>query len=88
MEGVERTHALHQAFVQILPLVPGDDARNDIEGDRRLGAVDRAVSAEGDAVAAIEEVDLVTSRGDLLWRRPRQPIRHTAVGRADRVRRS
>ena len=87
-EGIERTHALHQALVQVLPLVPGDDPRDDVEGDRRLGAVDRAVSAEGDAVAAIEEVDLVARRRDLLRRRPRQPIGNAAVGRADGVRRA
>ena len=58
-EGVERAHALHQPLVQILPFVPGDDARDDVEGDGGLRALGRAVGAEGDAVAAIELVDLV-----------------------------
>ena len=83
-KGVERLHALHQALVQVLPLVPGDDARNDVEGDRCLMPVDRAVGAEGDAVASVELVDLVARRRHPLGRRAGEPVRDTAVGRTDR----
>ena len=82
-EGVERAHALHQALVQVLPFVPGDDARDDVERDGGLGAVDRAIGAEGDAVAAIEEVDLVARRGEPLGRGAVQPVGDTAIGRTD-----
>ena len=80
-EGIEGAHPLRQPLVQVLPFVPGDDARDDVEGDGGLGTVDRAIGAEGDAVAAIEQVDLVAGRGQPLGRGPFQPARHTAIGR-------
>ena len=67
-EGVERPHPLLQPLVQVFPFVPGDDPRDDVERDGRLAALGRAVGAEGDAVAAIELVDLVAGRRQLLGR--------------------
>jgi hypothetical protein len=61
-EGVEGAHALRQPLVKELPLVMGDDARNDVERDRRLGPFGRAIGAEGDAVPAVEEIDLFACR--------------------------
>jgi hypothetical protein len=84
-EGVERADALHQPLVQVVPLVPGHDARDDVEGDGGLGSLRSAVGAEGDAVATIEQVDLVPRRGQPLRRRTVEPLRNAAIGLADRT---
>jgi hypothetical protein len=65
--------------MQVLPLVPGDDPRDDVERDRGLRTFGGAIGAEGDAVAAIEEVDFLAGRGEALGRGAFQPARHARV---------
>ena len=84
-EGVQGSGALRQALVQILPFVPGDDARDDVEGDRRFGTLGRAVGTEGDAVPAVEEIDFVSRRRHAFGRGASQPVGDTAIGLSDRT---
>ena len=65
-EAVERRHALHQPLLHALPLVRGDDARDQVERNQPLGAgavlVLGAVDGKGDAHAAEDHFRLCAAR--------------------------
>ena len=70
-EAVERRHPLHQTGLHALPLVRGNHARDQIEGDQPLGAgavfVLGAVDGESDADTAEDHFRLFAAgRHDLL----------------------
>ncbi len=76
-EAIQRGHALTQPFLHVFPLVTGDDARNQVEGDQPLGAgavlVFGAVDGEGDADAAEDHLRLVATVAHQFLRLRLQP---------------
>ena len=82
-ERVQRLHALAQPAVEHLPLVRGNDARNDVERNQSLGAGILAVHRERDADAMKRALGLVALLGDPGRRRPVEPAGECPVMRPD-----
>ncbi len=72
-EQVQRVHALREATLEELPVLGGDDPRDDVERDQALGAVAVAVDGEGDAHAVKGALGLVALLRDARRRGPVEP---------------
>ena len=57
-EGIERAHTLLESRLQRPPLILGDDARDDVEGNQPLGVTAFAVDGESDADAVENRIGL------------------------------
>jgi hypothetical protein len=55
-EKIERHDALRKAAFDMLPFGIGDDARNQVEGEKALGAPAVTIDGEGDALNQEREV--------------------------------
>ena len=82
---IERTHPLRQAARQMLPFLPGQNARNDIKGDQPFRIAAFAIDSEGHADAAKQKLGFLALAFQLGDGRRRQPARNFGIGRARRL---
>ena len=77
-ESVQGGHPLHQAAFQGSPLMSGDDAGDQVEGNQSLGPgallVFLAVDGKGDAHSTEDHFRFFTSLGHHVARLPREPL--------------